>query len=926
MEQKKLFLLDAYALIYRAYYALIRSPRFTASGFNTSAIFGFCNTLDELLRKENPEYIAVCFDPHGPTFRHEAYKEYKANREKQPEDITLALPYIRDIIHSKGIISIEVPGYEADDVIGTLSRKAENMGFITYMMTPDKDYGQLVTPNVFVYKPSLKGQDFEIRGVSQILERYGISTPLQLIDMLALEGDSVDNIPGCPGIGPKTAQKLISQYGSVEKLIESVTELKGSIKDKIENNAEQIIFSKFLATIKTDVPLDVDIESLKKNNENINDLRRIYEKLEFRSLLNRLPSSMDNIKGNNQTDRAKQIYSTPTLFNLLPEEEGPSAEPLTYDDLSIDITNPTYSDLDKLSEKLNDYDKLSFVLKSVGENAMNAQSIALSLSTDNNTAYYILFPADFDIEARKQLNNFLKSLFSRRNLTIITYDFKRTLVLLRDYNLAYNCNIFDVQLANYIIDPESRSYIPEMAHNILSYNSIEYSIESRNRKPYDKTEPTLLSTVLPEMAYITYRLYSPLISQLQAVGLMDYYNKVEMPLSFVLADMEITGVRIDSSELKKLSHTYSERLKNVEKEIYELAGVDFNIGSPSQVGEILFQRLAIDTKAKRTKKGTFSTTEEILEKYRVTHPIVGLILQYRQLKKLLTTYVDALPRMVDSRTGRIHTTYNQTVTTTGRLSSTNPNLQNIPVRGEDGREIRRAFVSDEDCVLMAADYSQIELRLMADFSNDPNMVDAFHKNLDIHQDTASRIYHIPLEDVTSDQRRNAKTANFGIIYGISPFGLSERLGISRAEAKQLINDYMTTYPSIKDYIDRIIQQAKEQGYVTTFTGRRRYLREINSQNAIVRGYGERNAVNAPLQGSAADIIKKAMVNISNILTSMNMKSRMIMQVHDELIFNVPQSEILQMHDIVTREMEDAYDGNVKMTVSIGTGKNWLEAH
>lgn len=924
--EKKLFLLDAYALIYRAYYALIRAPRITSYGFNTSAIFGFCNTLEEVLRKEKPSHIAVCFDPYGPTFRHEAYQEYKANREKQPEDITLSIPYIKDIIVARGIPVIEIEGYEADDVIGTLSRKAENEGFITYMMTPDKDYGQLVTDKVLIYKPSLRGQDFEIRDVERIKEKYGIETPHQLIDILALEGDKIDNIPGCPGIGEITAQKLIKEFGSVENLIESTDKLKGATKDKIVNNSEQIIFSKFLATIKTDVPIDIDLDSLEKGEENLEQLKSIYEKLEFRSLLNRLPKT--DKAANDKINKAvtPQPSMAGTLFDLPQIDEDAEEKIHTVHDLPIKVHKKTDYNLEWFKTITENLSHVGLSIKSIGENAFYAKVFAIAVAISEDESLYYEMPGSLDLEGLEKMKALMECLFGRKNLCIITTDLKRLTVLLNNLKIITRCKFFDVSLASYLIDPEARHLLPEIAHSILRYATLDYFTEPSRRKPYELTDRESLPHAMSEAACLTMRLKEPLQASMDKDGLTSLYENVELPLAIVLAQMEIAGVRVDVLELKNLSKQYTSRLYELEAKVYELAGERFNVGSPSQVGTILFDKLQIDAKAKKTKKGTYSTTEEILEKYRNEYPIVDYILKIRQLKKLLATYIDALPTLVDPNTGKIHTTFNQTVTSTGRLSSTNPNLQNIPVRGDDGREIRRAFIADEGCIFMSADYSQIELRLMADFSKDPHMLNAFAENLDIHQDTAARIYHKKLEDVTSGERRNAKTANFGIIYGISPFGLSERLGISKSEAKKLIDDYKASYPSINDYIQHIIGTAKEQGYVTTFTGRRRYLPEINSQNAVVRGYGERNAVNAPLQGSAADIIKIAMIAIQKRLKAQGFKSEMIMQVHDELLFNVYPDELVAIQQLVTEEMEKSYDGDVRLTTSIGTGRNWLEAH
>ena len=921
--EKKLFLLDAYALIYRAYYALIKSPRFTSQGFNTSAIFGFCNTLEEVLTKEKPTHIAVCFDPQGPTFRHEAFDEYKANREKQPEDITLAIPYIKDIIEARGIKAIEIPGYEADDVIGTLAKIAEREGFITYMMTPDKDFGQLVTDKIFQYKPSLRGQDFEIRGPQQIKEKYGVNSTLQIIDLLALEGDTIDNIPGCPGIGPKTAQKLIQEFNTVEGIIENIDNLKGALKEKISTNTEQIIFSKFLATIKTDVPVDFDIESLTRGDENLGLLKKVYEKLEFRSLINRL--GLREVKDDKKALKDSGARDAqPSLFDHI-ETDNPKVYS-SIKDRSINIHEINDYSSNSLIEEIKRHGVISFNVKSVGDNAMQATIVGFSIGVTADTVYYFWYPTPLEPHKTAQADNFIKSIFETPGLKIITTEIKRVKVLFRNFGINYRCSFFDVVLAHYLINPEERHLIPELAHQYLDYDTLDFHIEPRLRKPFEKMALNDLPQFLSENSAVTLQLYPVLKAELIQEGLLELYEAVELPLASVLAGMEVTGVRIDVKELMQLSQLYTSRVEEMQKEAFEIAGSNFNVGSPAQVGEILFERLRIDPKAKKTKNGGYSTTEDTLEKYRNEYPIVDLILKIRQLKKLLTTYIDALPLLVDSSTGKIHTTFNQTTTTTGRLSSTNPNLQNIPVRGDEGKEVRKAFIADNDCILMAADYNQIELRLMADFSKDPHMLSAFENNMDIHQDTAARIFHKDLSEVTPDDRRKAKTANFGIIYGISPFGLSERLGIPRTEARQFIEDYMNTYPSINNYIKDIIERAKADGFVKTYTGRKRYLAEINSRNATVRGYGERNAVNAPLQGSAADIIKRAMVNIQKSFDERALKSRMIMQVHDELIFNVHKDEIETVKATVIQEMEAVYAGSVKMSVSIGTGHNWLEAH
>ena len=922
MDDKRLFLLDAYALIYRAYYALIRSPRVTSKGLNTSAIFGFCNTLDEILRKENPTHIAVCFDPRGKTFRHDAYPEYKAQRDKQPEDITESIPWIRRILEAYNIPAIEVDGYEADDVIGTLSRMAQAEGFTTYMMTPDKDYGQLVTDRVLMYRPSLRGEGFEIRGPKEVCERYGISSPLQVIDLLALEGDASDNIPGCPGVGEKTAVKLIAEYGSVDNLLDHTSDLKGALQKKIVENAEMIRFSKFLVTIKTDVPLgDITPDSLERKPEDAAALIELYRTLEFRKFISRLEGSVASRQPAASTQGENGFVGS--LFDA-PEEAETS--PKVADSLSS--TPHNYSlcsapeEVAAMVERASKADAVAIAVNAYGEHAMTARLDGIAISISPGEGGYIPFAENDEAT----LSEILEPLFAG-NITIVCHDVKRAMLLLRRANIRFTAPFYDTSLAHYLLDPERKHNLAFVAGCYLNYNPVDAELEmgraSSKPKEYSTEEAVIRFC---EQADLTLRLYPMLKDELSKQGLAHLMDEIELPLTEVLAAMEWTGVRIDSKELADLSDSFTGRLRKMEQEIYNLAGMEFNISSPMQVGEVLFDRLKLDDSAKRTKKGGYSTTEEILEKLRPRHPIVDLILRYRALRKLLTTYVDALPALVNPLTGKIHTSYNQTVTATGRISSTNPNLQNIPIRSDDGREIRRAFVADPGCLIMSADYSQIELRLIADMSGDPDMIEAFTSGADIHRATAAKIYHITPEQVTDTQRRNAKTANFGIIYGISAFGLSERLSIPRQEAKMLIDGYFESYPTIREYMDRNIDSAREIGYVTTIMGRKRMLPDINSRNAVVRGYAERNAVNAPIQGSAADIIKKAMVTIYRAMREAGMQSRMIMQVHDELVFNVVPSELTALQQLVMTHMEHAYSGRVALEVAAGVGQNWLEAH
>lgn len=932
MEQDKLFLIDAYAIIYRAYYALIRAPRVTSKGFNTSAIFGFCNTLDEILRKENPTHIAVCFDPpHGKTFRHEAYEAYKATREAQPEDITLSIPYIKDIIRAYNIPVIEIENYEADDVIGSLSRIAEKEGVTTYMMTPDKDYGQLVTDKVLMYRPAIKGQGFEVRGVSQICERYGIDNPLQVIDLLALEGDTADNIPGCPGVGEKTASKLIKEYGSVENLIDHVADLKGALQKKVSENIEQIKFSKFLATIKTDVPLDIRVEDLVRKQEDVEKLKKIYRELEFKSFLSKLgDTAVEAEKPVKKAAAKADTGGTPSLFDFMEQQEEEAEKGRSISSISADKVTviSTSEGLKDLVSKAVAAKNIGIATYSIGVEAMTAILKGLAVAVSDNEIFYVpLLSRDIEAEAVKRA---LQEVFGNENVTVVSHDVKRDIILLKRYGVELTAKYFDTSVAHYLLQPEMKHNLNLVAATYLSGYQMIGSVESDApaRKPYTEISGGVEreSIVIAEMAKVVLSLADALREKLRNDIPDNLVYDIEMPFVKVLASMEWEGMRIDANELSKLSVQLTQRMKELETEAYTLAGQEFNISSPMQVGEVLFDKLQIDPKAKKTKRGTYSTTEEILEKYASKHPIVNIILEIRGLRKLLTTYINALPLLVNPKTGKIHTTLNQTVTATGRISSTNPNLQNIPVRTDDGREIRRAFVADPGCVMLSADYSQIELRILACLSGDEGMIDAFLSGADFHTATAAKIYKEDVKDVTQDQRRKAKTANFGIVYGISAFGLSERLGIPRAEAKSLIETYFETYPGVNEYLRKSVEVAQEKGYVTTLMGRKRYLPDINSRNAVVRGYAERNAVNAPIQGSAADIIKRAMIDIYADMKATNLRSKMIMQIHDELIFNVYPDELEVLKNIVESRMKNAYKGRVPLEVAAGVGHNWLEAH
>lgn len=916
---KKLFLLDAYALIYRAYYAMMRAPRRTTDGLNTSAVFGFCITLDEILRKEQPDFLAVCFDPKGGhTFRHEAYPEYKAQRDKQPEDITLAVPFIKQILNAMRIPIVEAEGFEADDVIGTLSRRAEAEGYMTYMMTPDKDYGQLVTDRVLQYRPALGGKGFEVRGPKEVCERYGIERPAQVIDLLALEGDASDNVPGCPGVGEKTAVKLIGQYGSVEEVIAHAPEIKGALGRKVADGAEQILFSKFLVTIKTDVPLPgVEISDFAVQKPDIAALRDVYTRLEFRSLLRNLGEAPAAAPAPAPVQEPLQM----SLFDEADDaprtvSEAPAS--LTFEAELIEEPDAAAAFVAACLGK-----ECAVAFNAAGEGAMTARLFGMAIATPDGRAAYIALP-DFAHE-RAAVFEALRPLFAG-SATICCHDVKSGMLLLRREGLDWTAPWFSTDVARYLVDPEGASDLADVAFKYLHVATAAYGLSATERKKLDYAAPQSALQPLCERAAATLALTPVLHDEIEKEGLSGLLRDIELPFIPVLARMEWEGVRIDPQALAEISTGMHRRATALEAEAVKLAGIPFNPGSPKQVGEVLFDHLKIDPSVKRKKSGSYSTSEEDLRPYAATHRIVAIILQLRGLRKLLATYIDALPKLIDPRDGKIHTTFKQTVTATGRISSANPNLQNIPVRTEEGREIRRAFVADPGDLLLSADYSQIELRLIADMSADPDMLHAFLSGEDIHRATAAKIYDVPLQDVTDDQRRHAKTANFGIIYGISAFGLAERLGIPRSEAKSLIDGYMRTYPGVKDYIDSSIELAHRQGYVSTAFGRRRQLPDINSRNSAVRGFAERNAVNAPLQGTAADIIKKAMIAVDAEIRRLGLRSRMILQVHDELIFNVKPDELPVLQPLVERLMMQAYSGRVPLEVSSGVAPNWLEAH
>ncbi|MDE6271810.1 MAG: DNA polymerase I [Muribaculaceae bacterium] len=945
-KDKRLFLLDAYALIFRAYYALIKMPRITQSGFNTSAIFGFVNTLEEVLRRENPSHIAVCFDPQGPTFRSEAFKDYKGEREATPEDIKLSIPIIKDIIRAYNIPILEVAGFEADDVIGTMSKLAEKQHFTTYMMTPDKDFGQLVSPQVIQYKPSYRGQDFELRGEKEVCERYGLQSTSQVIDLLALMGDKIDNIPGCPGVGEKTAQKLIAEYGSVEHLLESTDTLKGALKKKIEENAEQIRFSKYLATIRTDVPLEATPDDLLRKTPDRAKLLELFDKLEFRALSDRVMRRLaseanESSEASKPSDVKTAPGVTPTVGSLFdfmddaPAAAADSAVFLPEEDIDVRIV-ASGRELEEMQMAVMQSGEVGiYVVAADSDNDMAARWIGTALAVadkkggkeESYRCWYV--GCDFAEGMAALLD-----LFAREDILKVTDSAKLVYVLssrMRGDSDVALTNFYDVVLAHYLLQPDMRHGLDLLASNILHLTLLPMpELAPRRTRKNTVAQPPSAEEIAPaaaRRAIAVAMLRKPLMQALEEDSLTKLYEDIEAPLVEVLADMELTGVRIDVGALNEAAHEIESRLSDLEGEIHQLAGEEFNIGSPSKVGEILFDKLKLSDKAKKTKTGQYSTSEDILESVAHKNPIVGKILEYRQLKKLLTTYLTALPASINPATGRIHTCYNQTVTATGRISSSNPNLQNIPVREDVGREIRRAFIPSEGNLFLSADYSQIELRLVADFAQDDTMLKAFRDGDDIHAITAAKIYHKDSPDaVTADERRHAKTANFGILYGISAFGLASRLGIPRAEAKELIDNYFKEFHTIRKYMADAVEFAREHQYVETRMGRKRRLPDINSKNPVVRGYAERNAVNAPIQGSAADIIKRAMIDIYREMKEKGLKSKMIMQVHDELNFDVVPSELPQMQELVERMMERAYSGHVRLTASSGVASNWLDAH
>lgn len=921
----KLFLIDAYALIYRSYYAFIKNPRINSKGVNTSAVFGFINTLEDVLKREQPTHIAVAFDPKGPTFRHEAFEQYKAQREETPEVIRQSVPVIKEVIQAYHIPILEVPYYEADDVIGTVAKQAAANGFEVYMMTPDKDYGQLVADHIYMYRPKFGG-DYEVLGVSEVLEKYQLQSTEQVIDLLGLMGDTADNIPGCPGVGEKTAQKLLAEFGSIENLLANTDKLKGAQKKKVEENVEQIRFSKFLATIKTDVPITFDAELCKRVAPDEDHLVELYTELEFKTFINRLKGESSVVSSSKEPKVAVQydLFATEPVV----ESEVSSLADINTMPHSYYLADTAEKQI-ALCEQLLQEKSFAYDTETEGLDPLTAGLVGMSFAIREQEAWYVPVPANREEATDIVLR--LAPALQHPEIEKVGQNIKFDILALRKYGVRVKGPLFDTMLAHYLLNPELRHGMDYLAETYLKYKTvpIEDLIGPKGKKQASmRTVPIeQIKEYAAEDADVTLRLkhyFAPLLKQ---EGLESLFFEMEMPLIYVLAEMEATGVKLDTNALKQSSEVLSQQLTALEDSIYDLAGQSFNINSTKQVGEILFDKLKLDEKAKKTKTGGYSTSEEVLEKIRGKHPIVDKLLEYRGIKKLLSTYIDALPALIHPETGKIHTSFNQAVTATGRLSSTNPNLQNIPVRDELGREIRKAFIADDDdCIFFSADYSQIELRLMAHLSNDPHMVEAFCSGADIHAATAAKIYGIPVEEVTSDMRRKAKTANFGIIYGISVFGLAERLSIPRAESKELIDGYFQTYPRIKEYMEESIRVAKEKGYVETLFKRKRFLPDINSHNAIVRGYAERNAINAPIQGSAADIIKLAMIRIHQRFEAEHLKSRMILQVHDELNFNVRKEEFDRVKEIVLDCMEHVLQLRVPLIADCGEGKNWLEAH
>ena len=918
----KLFLIDAYALIYRSYYAFIKSPRINSKGLNTSAVMGFCNTLNEVLTKEKPTHIGVAFD-HGKTFRHDAFPEYKAQREETPEDIKLSVPLIKQVLEAMHIPILQVDGFEADDIIGTIATRFGADGIDTFMLTPDKDYGQLIGPNVFMYRPR-HGGGYEILGEKEVGEKYGIPTPAQVIDLLALMGDSADNFPGCPGVGEKTAAKLINQFGSIDNMLQHTDEIKGKLREKVENAVEDIKMSKFLATIRTDVPMQLDLDELKVEQPDETKLRAIFEELEFKTLINKFLNKGESKPktDNNQLD----LFAENTT--------NESDEPKNAKFESIKTTQHEYKLVENEEElrQLCDFfitkESVSIDTETTSTDAISAELVGLSFSVEEKKAFYVAVPANYE-EALKIVQIF-KPLYESDKIMKIGQNIKYDYEVLTRYGVTLQGKMFDTMIAHYLIQPELHHNMDYMAETLLGYQTIHIEEllgpKGKKQKNMRDLSPTDIYEYAAEDADITLRLKNVLEPRLKELGVEELFWNIEMPLVRVLADMELNGVCLDTEALQDTSKIFTERMKQYEQEIYKEAGEEFNISSPKQVGDILFGKLQIMDKPKKTKTGQYVTSEEVLQSLESKSPIVRNILNYRGMKKLLSTYIDALPKLINPRTGHIHTSFNQALTATGRLSSSDPNLQNIPVRTDDGKEIRKCFIPEEGCLFFSADYSQIELRIMAHLSEDENMMEAFREGHDIHRATAAKIWHVDIDKVTDAQRKKAKQANFGIIYGITTYGLAQRMDIPNGEAKELIEGYFRTFPKVQAYMEHAKEEARAKGYAETLFHRRRYLADINSRNATVRGFAERNAINAPIQGTEADIIKVAMVRIWERFKKEGIRSKMILQVHDELNFSVFPEEREQVERIVIEEMQNAYPLNVPLIADAGWGKNWLEAH
>jgi DNA polymerase-1 len=936
---KKLFLLDAFALIYRAHFALSKNPRFTSGGLNTSAIMGFTNTLLEVLKKENPSHMAVVFDTSAPTERHTDFAAYKAHREAMPEDLSAAIPYIVRLIEGFNIPVIFSDGYEADDLIGTLAKKAEKDGFTVYCMTPDKDFGQLVSENIFIYKPARMGNGMEILGVKEILEKWEIDHVEQVIDILGLWGDAVDNIPGIPGIGEKTAKLLIKQYGSIENIIKNSHELKGKLRENVENFAEQGLISKKLATILLDAPVDLDVDALHVDKPNREILEALFAELEFRTLGRRVFGDDFNVNEvkSGSTSGQMDLFGSNNIQNTPSEKEGTNSN---FSDAPVNFKNihntvhhyelaDTFEKRASLITLLATQNSFCFDTETTGLDANDCELVGMSFSIKPGEGWYIPFSTD-QTDCQNTLNEF-KSVLENPQIAKIGQNLKYDILVLNWYGIHVQGELFDTMLAHYLIDPDSRHNMDLLAENYLHYSPVSITSligqKGKNQGSMRDIDVELVKEYAAEDADITLQLKNTFEPILKSVNAWKLAVEIENPLIYVLADIEREGVKIDQNALVEFSKTLETDLRLLEKTIYEKAGVKFNIASPKQLGEVLFDKLMLDPQAKKTKTGQYQTGEDVLTRLANKSDIVADILDFRQLQKLKSTYVDALPQMINKKTGRIHTSYNQAVAATGRLSSNNPNLQNIPVRTERGKEVRKAFIPrDKDHVLLSADYSQIELRIIAEISKDENMMEAFVQGHDIHTATAAKVYGISLEEVSATQRRNAKAVNFGIIYGQSAFGLSQNLGIPRKEAGEIIDNYFNTYPGIKKYMNDTMNFARENGYVETIMGRRRYLRDINSANQTVRGFAERNAINAPIQGSAADMIKIAMIRIHQDIIDQKLNSKMTMQVHDELVFDVPKSETEVMKKIIEDRMKNAIDMKVPILVEVGEGSNWLEAH